>query len=373
MGILERIRDIEQEIARTQKNKATEGHLGRLKAQLARYRTELLTATEKKGGGGFSFEARKSGDARVSMVGFPSAGKSTLLNKITHTESSVGAYEFTTLTCIPGVIEINGTEIQLLDLPGIIEGASEGKGRGRQVIATARTSELILMVLDSQKAEEQRPLLEYELESMGIRLNQRKPNIYFKKKKAASQNVISYTATIKLTHLSERLVRDILHGYKIHNAEVVIREDATVDQFIDVVEGNRQYINCLYVYNKVDTITIEEVNRLAHMPHSCVISCEWDLNLDVLVEEIWAELDLVRVYTKKKGDPPDFSKPYIMRKGATVQDICYRIHKDIADKFKYALVWGTSAKHTGQRVGTQHELDDEDVVQILTLTAKESR
>ncbi len=63
------------------------------------------------------------------------------------------AYEFTTLTCIPGVINYNDAKIQLLDLPGIIEGAAEGKGRGRQVIAVAKNSDLVLMVLDASKAE----------------------------------------------------------------------------------------------------------------------------------------------------------------------------------------------------------------------------
>src|SRR5436305_6018262 len=119
----------------------------------------------------------KSGDARVALVGFPSVGKSTLLNKLTKTHSEAGAYEFTTLTCIPGKIEYNGANIQLLDLPGIIEGAAQGKGRcslyeiyvvvqsqlvfmsgkgrGRQVIAVARTADLVLMMLDATKSNQQ--------------------------------------------------------------------------------------------------------------------------------------------------------------------------------------------------------------------------
>ena len=71
-------------------------------------------------------------------MGFPSVGKSTFLSKITKTKSEVAAYSFTTLTAIPGVLEYGGAEIQVLDLPGIIEGASEGKGRGRQVISAAK-------------------------------------------------------------------------------------------------------------------------------------------------------------------------------------------------------------------------------------------
>lgn len=65
-------------------------------------------------------------------------GKSTFLSKITKTRSEVAAYSFTTLTAIPGVLEYGGAEIQVLDLPGIIEGAAEGKGRGRQVISAAK-------------------------------------------------------------------------------------------------------------------------------------------------------------------------------------------------------------------------------------------
>ena len=121
-------------MARTQKNKATAYHLGLLKAKLAKYRRELLTPSGKGGGGaGEGFDVTKAGDARIGLIGFPSVGKSTLLTKLTGTFSEVAAYEFTTLTCIPGVINYNGAKIQLLDLPGIIEGAKDGKGRGRQV------------------------------------------------------------------------------------------------------------------------------------------------------------------------------------------------------------------------------------------------
>ena len=105
-------------------------------------------------------------------------GKSTFLSKVTKTRSEVASYAFTTLTAIPGVLEYGGAEIQLLDLPGIIEGAAEGKGRGRQVISAAKTSDLILMVLDATKKAEQRALLEAELEAVGIRLNREPPYVF---------------------------------------------------------------------------------------------------------------------------------------------------------------------------------------------------
>jgi len=363
MGIVEKIKDIEAEIARTQKNKATEHHLGILKAKLARYRTQLLEPTKSSSGGGDGFEVTKAGDARISMIGFPSVGKSTLLNKLTDaTLSAVDSYEFTTLTCVPGIIKYKGARIQLLDLPGIIEGAAHGKGRGRQVIAVAKTSDLILMVLDATKGDIQKELLSKELETVGIRLNRTRPNIYLKIKSGGG---VSFNSTVPMTHIDERLVRSVLHEYKLFNCELLLRCDATVDELIDVIEGNRAYIRCLYVYNKIDQLSIEELDLLANKPDSIVVSCNLDLNLDNLLKTIWEYLSLVRVYTKRRGQAPDFNEAIVLRKGATVGNVCRMVHKDLLDQFKFALVWGTSAKHTPQKVGPGHELEDEDVVMIV--------
>ncbi|KAJ8448247.1 hypothetical protein Cgig2_025171 [Carnegiea gigantea] len=365
MGIIERIKEIEAEMARTQKNKATEYHLGQLKAKIAKLRTQLLEPPKGSSGGGEGFEVTKFGHGRVALIGFPSVGKSTLLTTLTGTHSEAASYEFTTLTCIPGIIHYNDTKIQLLDLPGIIEGASEGKGRGRQVIAVAKSSDLILMVLDASKSEGHRQILTRELEAVGLRLNKRPPQIYFKKKKTGG---ISFNSTLPLTHVDEKLCYQILHEYKIHNAEVLFREDATVDDLIDVIEGNRKYIKCLYVYNKIDVVGIDDVDRLARQPNSIVISANLRLNLDRLLAKMWEEMGLVRVYTKPQGQQPDFSEPVVLsldRGGCTVEDFCNHIHRTLVKDLKYALVWGTSARHYPQHCGLSHVLQDEDVVQIV--------
>jgi len=111
--LTEKIKEIEDEMARTQKNKATEYHLGLLKAKLAKYRSMLIegNAKAKDGGKGEGFDVERHGHARVAMIGFPSVGKSSILNEITETESLAAAYEFTTLTCIPGVLRINDAKI----------------------------------------------------------------------------------------------------------------------------------------------------------------------------------------------------------------------------------------------------------------------
>ena len=109
MGIQEKIKEIEEEIARTQVNKATEYHLGVLKAKLAKLRRQLIAP--KGSGGKVGFEIRKSGDATAVIIGLPSVGKSTLLNKLTRAQSQAAAYAFTTLKCIPGVMEYKGLTI----------------------------------------------------------------------------------------------------------------------------------------------------------------------------------------------------------------------------------------------------------------------
>lgn len=96
---------------------------------------------------------------------------------------------------------------------------------------------------------------------------------------------------------------------------------------------------CIYVYNKIDQIPLEEVDRIARQPHSVVVSCNMKLNLDYLLETLWEYLALIRVYTKKPGQPPDFDDCLILRKGVTVEHVCHSIHRTLAQVFKYALVW----------------------------------
>jgi len=361
--ILEKIADIEQEMAKTQKNKATSGHLGMLKAKLAKLRRELITPKSSGGGGEAGFEVAKTGDARIGFVGFPSVGKSTLLSNLAGVYSEVAAYEFTTLTTVPGCIKYKGAKIQLLDLPGIIEGAKDGKGRGRQVIAVARTASLIFIVLDVLKPLQHKRLIEKELEGFGIRLNKQPPNIVFKKKEKGGLNLQTMCTQ---SELDLDLVRTILSEYKIHNADITLRYDATTDDLIDVVEGNRTYVPCIYLLNKIDQISIEELDIICKIPHTVPISAHHKWNYDSLLEKMWDYLKLVRIYTKPKGQLPDYESPVVLQTDhCTIEDFCNKIHRTILKELKYALVWGSSVKHQPQRVGKDHLLHDEDVVQIV--------
>ena len=169
----------------------------------------------------------------------------------------------------------------------------------------ARSADLILLVVDagSGKAERQKELLEIELNAVGLRLNQKPPNVYFKRKKTGG---VSISSTCRLEQISEAAVAQILHEYRIHSAEVLFREDCSVEQFIDLVEGNRKYVRCLCVYHKIDMTSIEEVRRISKCDEAIVLSCRAKLNLDLFLDKIWQFLGLVRVYTKPRGKKPDF-------------------------------------------------------------------
>ena len=268
--------------------------------------------------------------------------------------SEVAAYEFTTLTTVPGCIKYKGAKIQLLDLPGIIEGAKDGKGRGKQVIAVARTCGLIFICLDIMKPLGHKALIEHELEGFGIRLNKQKPKLQFKRKEKGGVNLQIMKGPQE--HINLQVCKDICAEYKIHCADIILSEpNLTVDQLIDEIEGNRIYIPCIYVLNKIDQITIEELDLVYKVPKAVPISAHHKWNFDDLLETMWNELNLTRIYTKPKGQLPDYTSPVILSTNKrTVEDFCNKIHKHLMADFKHAQVWGSSVKHNPQRVGKEH-------------------
>lgn len=86
-----------------------------------------------------------------------------------------------------------------------------------------------------------------------------------------------------MTKLDKKMVQNVLHEYKIHNAHITFRGDYDVDDLIDVIEGNRKYIKCLYVYNKIDCSSIEEVNEISKEPINAAISVHMELGIDILL------------------------------------------------------------------------------------------
>jgi small GTP-binding protein len=350
----EMIRGIEEEIRRTKYNKATQYHIGQLKAKLARIREDLDAKKAEKGGKAYS--VRKSGDATVLLIGFPSVGKSTLLNRITSAESKTGEYDFTTLDVIPGVMVYNSARIQVLDIPGLVSGASSGKGRGKEILSVVRNADLILILIDDM---EQLKVIKSELYESGFRLNEKPPDVLIKK---TERGGIKVNKAADMTRMDEMMVKVVLKERGYHNAEVLLREDLTLERLIDSTFKNRVYVKHIVAFNKIDLLLKEQRDLI---PENFVqVSSLRGEGIEELKKRIWDELGLIRVYMKKIRKLPDMKTPLIMKRGSKVTDVAGRIHKEFACKLDYARIWGPSAKFPDQKVGGERTLQDGDIVEL---------
>ncbi len=361
MAVDDRIKKIEEEIQKTPYNKATSHHIGKLKAKLSRLKEESLQRSSS-GAKGKGFHIKKSGDSTVVLVGFPSVGKSTILNQLTNAESKIGEYEFTTLEIIPGIMEYKGAKIQIFDIPGIITGASKGKGRGKEILSVSRNADLIVVVLDVFNPQHMQVILD-ELSNIGIRPNESVPDVTVKKRKMGGINLSS---TIPLTKIDDRTIRSILNEYGIHSADVLIRDDVNIDQFIDSLDTNCRYIPMLLVVNKIDLADAEYLQKLkSELPDAIYVAADQGYHMDLLREKIFQQLELIRIYLKPQGRKADLEEPLIVRKGSTVEEVALRLHRDFVRNFRQARVWGSSVKFPGQKVGLEHHLQDQDVLRII--------
>ncbi|MBD3209520.1 GTP-binding protein [Candidatus Woesearchaeota archaeon] len=361
-GAEDRIEELEHLIAHSQYNKRTQHAIGLYKAQLARLREKQearRAAKAAKQGEGYA--VRKTGDGTVVLLGFPSVGKSTLLNCLTNAESRVAHYSFTTLQVIPGVMEYEHAKIQVLDVPGVVQGAAAGRGRGTEVFAVLRNADLIVLLLDVHHPEQCEVLLR-ELRGAHIRANAKPPDVKVRK---TSKGGVKIGKTRRLTKLTDETITAILQEFKINNADVVIREDITDDQFIDVLEGNKHYVPAITVVNKIDSAPPALVKKVAkRVKADLLVSAAQRERIDELKELVFQKLDLVRVYLKEPRKDPDLEVPLIMRRGCTVKRVCEKLHKDFVDKFKFCRVWGKSAKFPGQKQMLLHVLRDGDILEL---------
>jgi small GTP-binding protein len=360
-GNFKKIKEMEEELSKTKYNKKTQHHIGLVKAKIAKLK-EKETQKAKGKGKQTGYYIKKTGDATVIILGFPSVGKSTLLNAITNAKSPVGAYDFTTLTVIPGLLEQDHAKIQILDVPGILTGAAAGTGRGKEVLAVIRNADIILIMIDATKPAHYDHILK-EVYDTDVRLNQTKPDVKITKK---SRGGIGVGTTVKLSWLDAKTIKGILMEFKINNADVLIRTDITPDQLIDVIEGNKEYIPSLVVLNKADLLSKEELEKVKKkMKPDVVISADKRINLDKVRKKLFEKLGLLKIFLKEISKKADMDEPLIMRKGCTIGDVCNKLHKDFYKKFTYARIWGKSAKFPGQAFRKLNKaLEDSDILEI---------
>jgi ribosome-interacting GTPase 1 len=214
-------------------------------------------------------------------------------------------------------------------------------------------------------------VLKKELREAGLRLDEEPPEIVVEK---TSIGGISINPQVPIK-VSESLVKEIMRVYGLHNGRVIIREpNLTDDQLIDVLNGNRIYLPSLAVLNKIDLVnkgfTQEIQSKIGN--NFIPVSADAGINIDALKEAIYQKLGFIRIYMRPKGSETDFDEPLIIKSGSTVQDVCNKIHRNMAKNFRYGLVWGKSAKFAGQKVGLDHRLVDEDIITIVKVSGTSS-
>lgn len=338
--IREQIEAIEKEIRETPYHKGTEHHIGRLRARIAKLKDkEFGLEAKKSAGGGGGYALKKQGDATVVLLGPPSVGKSTLINKLTNAESKVAGYAFTTVSVIPGMLRYRDAYIQILDLPGLLEGASQGKGRGKEVLSVARAADLLLVMTDVKKINSLDKVRE-ELHKSGIRLNTLPPKINIAKKNSGGINIVTNVQQ----PLAKKTIVEMAQELGIKNADIALKEPLEVDSIIDAFLGNRVYIPSIFVVNKVDLSGLR--GNLSYI----YISAQNETGLEELREKIWERLGLIRLYLVGPDEKLTLENPIIAKQGDNLRVVAEKLASDLTERKKIAKIWRAGAKFPGQEV-----------------------
>ncbi len=251
-----------------------------------------------------SLQVRREGAAQIALVGPPNAGKSSLLQALSDIQIKTGDYAFTTLRPVPALTRIGGVLVQLVEIPGLIEGAHEDRGGGRALLGVLRNADAIVYCRAANDTTDAIDVVRSEVAAAGIE----KPSI------------------VALTKFDE------------------------LPDPAGVLPGR--------------SLTTLVVLRHRLRSSSCPVSVLDDASLDGLREAIWSLTGLIRVIPRRDGEVDE--EPFALPAGASVADLADRVHHELAESCTGARVWGESARFAGQRVGRGHVLADGDVVEVLT-------
>ncbi|MGI0100776.1 MAG: GTPase [Candidatus Micrarchaeaceae archaeon] len=348
------------EYSKTKYNKATNKHLGILRKKISEVKKGIIEAG--KGIKGKGFFVKKMGDATVSLMGFPSTGKSSLINVLTNVRSKIAIYEFTTTTVVPGTMLYKDAHIQIFDMPGIIENAHLGAGGGRSVIAAMKVADLIVFVIDIDRTDHLGILLD-ELKALNVMINKPRPKMQVKE----SPSNIGLIIETNRSKLNDSELKTVFSGFGIANARVKIEENIGINDLIGIVSGRYHYMRAIVALNKIDTNEdykaiakqIAEKYSISVIPVSAT-DCT---NIDMLKEAIYSNLGLMTIYLKPKDE--DSGKPLILKESSTVGEAAAKVHTEILDNLKCAYITGPSAKFKRQRAGSEHVLKSGDTITFI--------
>ncbi|MFW6159998.1 MAG: GTPase [Acidobacteriota bacterium] len=304
----EKIAILEELLSIVPKHKGTEKLQAQLKSKIAKFRaqSQKKPAVSKRGP---SLSVEKAGAGQIILVGPPNSGKSSLIKALTNAHPEIGDYPFTTRFPYPAMMKYENIQIQLVDIPPVSEDFLEPWQA--EII---KASDGILFVLNASSTD---PVSDY-LEV--------------------------------LAKLEEKRIE-------------FVPEDKSVPP-----EKNQFQKRTLIALNKFDLH--EASSRAAELkeavsPHHnlILISALSGTGLSSLKEKIYSFLRILRVYSKIPGKKAELSEPFIFKQGSTLMDMARAVHKDFAEKLKYARIWG-KVKFDGQKVTREYILHDEDIIEL---------
>ncbi len=305
----ERLECLKRMWALVPKHKASENLHAELKTKLSQAREEVEQERKSPKKGGVSHKIPKQGAGQIILVGGPNSGKSRLLTRLTRATPEVAAYPFTTREPHAGMMEWQDVRVQLIDTPPITADYLEG-----YLSSMVRAADAALLVVDL--GDDDGPLA---AEAVRERLAQVKTILTGQPPLETSDPTMHYTKTL-------------LAANKLDLPGAAERLELLRELF-----GQRFPIQAL--------------------------DAESGHGLEELRTSLYRMLDVIRVYSKKPGKPPDTTAPFTCKSGSTVLQFAQIVHRDFADKLKSARIWGTGV-YDGQTVTRDHVLHDKDIVEL---------
>jgi hypothetical protein len=351
------------------KHKGTSRLCAQVKRQIATLRREIEESRRRKvGRGGPKFFIEKEGAAQVVILGPTKVGRSSLLASVTNAKVEVSDYPYTTREPVPGMLQYEDLQFQLVEAPALVKGSADGEAWGLQTLGLARNADgLILMVDLSQNPREQLSLILSELEKARILTQKPRARVEIERKHVGAGLRIFLFG--RLTDCTMQEVEMLLKSYRIRDAIVKIHGEATLDDVEDAIFESTIYRPAIIVANKTDTTeaarNLSELKAfLGNKYPLLAVSCKSQHGFERLGAELFRALNIIRVYTKEPAKKKPSPKPFILKRGTTIADLTKLIHTDFYKRFSYAKVWATRLRFSPQRVGASFVLQDKDIVEL---------
>lgn len=367
----EKLQLFQEFLSEIPKHKGNERLRAQIKTKMATLREEISAQRGRRGGTRSSWHVEREGAGQLMILGPTNSGRSSLLRALTNAQVNVAAYEYTTQRPVPGMLQYEDIQFQLVELPAPQINSSGNYELQPEAIDLIRNSDGLVLVVDlATDPKRQLHTIIAALEEARISTQRQATQVEIVREKGSGE--IRIAASGGQSSCKPEQIRELLHGYGIKNALVRIYGDVSIRDVEDAIfENVTIHKPSVIVANKLDLpnarAALSEFDKeLPQSMKAVGTSCLTAQGLNSIGEKIFRALGIIRVYTKEPNEPKPSEYPFVVRAGTTVRELARTIHTDLANKYRYSRIWGPTSKFAGERVGPEHVLGDEDVVEIHT-------